>query len=170
MQLNWKFCILCFIISILIALMFFSFWKLYLSFFFFLGPRSQHMEVPRGRIGAVAASLCHSNTRSKRHTLQGVCSKHYSSWQHQILNPLSKTRDRTASSWILVRFVSTVPQWELLPFTFNGTISTITEKGLFGVAVVAQWLTNPTRNRGVAGSIPALAQWVNDPALPWAVV
>ena len=35
-----------------------------------------------------------------------------------------------------------------------------------GVPVVAQWLTNPTRNHEVAGSAPALAQWVNDPALP----
>ena len=35
-----------------------------------------------------------------------------------------------------------------------------------GVSIVAQWLTNPSRNHEVAGLIPGLAQWAGDPALP----
>ena len=31
---------------------------------------------------------------------------------------------------------------------------------------MAQWLMNPTRNHDVAGWIPALAKWFDDPVLP----
>ena len=37
---------------------------------------------------------------------------------------------------------------------------------MLGVPVVVQWLTNPTRNHEVAGSVPGLAQRIKDQALP----
>ena len=35
-----------------------------------------------------------------------------------------------------------------------------------GVPVMAEWLTNTTRNHEVAGLTPVLAQWVKDPVSP----
>ena len=49
-------------------------------------------------------------------------------------------------------------------------LTVLHENKILGVPVVAQWLKNPTRNHEVVGSIPGLTQWVNDLALPWAVV
>ena len=45
------------------------------------------------------------------------------------------------------------------------TSETTMKYNMGGVPVVAQWLTNPTRNHEVAGLIPDLAQWVGDLAL-----
>ena len=39
------------------------------------------------------------------------------------------------------------------------------EKYRHGVPVVTSWLTNPTRNHEVVGSIPGLDQLVEEPAL-----
>ena len=59
------------------------------------------------------------------------------------------------------------PSLSLSPATVHEQIVfPLASKHIRGVPVVAQWLTNPTRNHEVTGSIPALAQWVNYPALP----
>ena len=54
-----------------------------------------------------------------------------------------------------IKRVVEVVVWELLSKDTRG-----------GITVVAQWLMNPTRNHEVVGSIPGLAQWVKDEALP----
>ena len=48
-----------------------------------------------------------------------VCNLHHNSWQHHILNPLATSGFKPSSSWILVRFVTTEPQWELLVLSFG---------------------------------------------------
>ena len=53
--------------------------------------------------------------------------------------------------------------WDEIPWG-KGNGNKISRRG---VPVVTQWLMNPTRNHEVASSIPGLAQWVKDLALPW---
>ena len=77
--------------------------------------------------------------------------------------PSSSTLPCLGLPWWLSSAVSRGALLTLFP-------SVLSEQFLLGVPVVAQWLTDPTRNHEVASSIPGLARWLKDTVLPWAVV
>lgn len=63
-------------------------------FFCFLGPHSQHMEVPRLGVQSELQPLAYA-TATATPDPSHICDPHHRSQQHQILNPLSKARDPT---------------------------------------------------------------------------
>ena len=71
------------------------------------------MEVPGLGFQSELQLLYHTTATPASDT-SCVCSLHHSSWQHQILNPLSKARDLTCN----LIFVSEELQWELLKHLF----------------------------------------------------
>ena len=76
------------------------------------------MEVPRLGVESELQLLAYA-TATVMWDLNRACDLYHSSQQRRILNPLSEARDRTC---ILVGFVTTEPQWELLPNHFNQII------------------------------------------------
>ena len=62
--------------------------------FAFLGPHPQHREVPRLRV-QLELPLPVSTTATAIQDPSLVNDQHYSSWQHQMPNPLSENRDQT---------------------------------------------------------------------------
>ena len=85
------------------------------SFFFlvFLGPHPWHMEVPRLGVKSELQLVAYA-TAIAMPDPSHICNLHHSSWQRRLLNPPSKAGIEPASSWILVGFVTTEPQRELL--------------------------------------------------------
>ena len=84
--------------NILVSLQFLGFF-LFVCLFV-LGPRLQHMEVPR--LGVKSELYCTTATEMPHRS--GILHLHHSLWQCQILNLLSRTRDQTRipvdTSWI----------------------------------------------------------------------
>ena len=80
--------------------------------FFFLGSHLPHMEVPRRGIQFEMQLLAFGTAIATR-DLSHICNLRCSSWQHWILNSLSKARIEPPFSWILVGFVTTEPWWKL---------------------------------------------------------
>ena len=73
------------------------------------------MEVPRLRVKLELQPMA-CTTATAMQDPSCVCDPYHSSWQRQILNPLSRLGMEPVSSWILVRFISAEPRWELLFF------------------------------------------------------
>ena len=60
----------------------------------FLGLHSQHMEVPKLGVKSELKMSAYT-TATATQDLSLICNLHHSSGQREILNPLSKARDRT---------------------------------------------------------------------------
>ena len=67
---------------------------LFIYFFVFSGLFLQHMEIPRLGVKS-ELQLPAYTTVTATQDLSGVCDLYHSSQQHQILNPLSASGDRT---------------------------------------------------------------------------
>ena len=87
-------------------------------FFVFLWPHPQPMDSQaRGQIRAVAADLC----QSQQHQIRASCATHTITLGNarSLTHWGARPGIEHASSWMLVRFVSTEPRWELPKLSFS---------------------------------------------------
>ena len=92
------------------------------SFFSFLGPHLQHMEVPRLGVKSELQVSAYT-TATATSDLSCICDLHYSSRQCRSPTHWARPGIEPASSWILVRFVSAAPPWELGVYILNSLSS-----------------------------------------------
>ena len=84
---------------------------MYLFLLFRATPVAYGGSQDRGQIQAAAAGLHH---RTATPDLGLICSLHHSSGPHQIPTHWARPGIKPTSSWILVGFVTTEPQWKRL--------------------------------------------------------
>ena len=85
----------------------------YYSFFFsFLGPRLQHMKVPRLGVKSELQQLANT-TATATWDLSHICNLHHNSQSTGSLTHWVRPGIKPKSSWILVWFVFAALQWEL---------------------------------------------------------
>jgi len=72
----------------------FCFVFVFVFFFAFLEPHPRHVEVPRLGVQSELQPPAYT-TATAVWDPSCICNLHNSSWQHQILNPLSEARDQT---------------------------------------------------------------------------
>ena len=109
-------------------------------YFFFLGPHSRHMEVSRLGVksGARAAGLPHnhSNSGSRLHLRSTYTTAHGNA---RCLTHWVRPGIEPTSSWILIGFVSTVPQWEL-PWKYFWTCRQAPQGSLGSHTTLWEWM------------------------------
>ena len=114
-----------------------------LNFFFFLvflGPHPQHVEVPRLRSNW---SYCCWLTPEPQQRQIWATSATYTTAQSNTgsLTPRAGPRIKPATSWFLVRFVSTAPQWELPNWFLNSSLKDVTINSNYHSSVGRDMLT-----------------------------
>ena len=93
-------------------------------FFSFLGLHPWHTEAPRLGVGSeLQLPIC--TTATAMQDLNCICNQYHSSWQRQILNPMSEARDRAHilmdTNWVHYSWATTeTPEKKILNTQIGG--------------------------------------------------
>ena len=100
----------------------------FFGLFVFLGMYLQHMELPRLGVELELQLLDYATATPDP---SGVCNLHHSSWQYQILNPLSEVRDQTCNLMVPSRIRFHCTTMELCELSCLNKFKVLFSKCLF---------------------------------------